>query len=279
MSAPTAAPATIAMSVAATSGTPPCTLMYQATTAPMVTSSPCAKLVSPVVPKISDSPTAQTAMIRPKRRPSTSSWIARMPPPPAFRVPSLRPRFTGWARPLSTVTVRLSSPLSTTPSGRASPSMETTYWPGPGRSTCHRPSPSVSHGVDLVAVDGGHGDRDALDRPGLAGLQRAAHRLALGLGDARGEQRGQGHGDGRDEQGEHERTRVPPRRRSATTTCGVLTGRPAGPGAPSGHRARGHGGVRASLDLLGRSVVRSIRAAPGVAQGTPGGCEAIGSGQ
>jgi hypothetical protein len=36
-----------------------------------VTSSPCAKFVSPVVPKISDSPTEHIAMIRPSRVPST----------------------------------------------------------------------------------------------------------------------------------------------------------------------------------------------------------------
>ena len=86
----------MAMSAAAISGTPPSTLMYQATTAPIVTSSPCAKLVSPVVPKISDRPTAQIAISRPKRKPSTSSWMARDAALPAPRLPSSSPRLTGW---------------------------------------------------------------------------------------------------------------------------------------------------------------------------------------
>ena len=53
-----------------------------ATSAPAVTSSPCAKFVSPVVPKMSDSPIAAMAISRPKRIPSTSSWTARTGPPP-----------------------------------------------------------------------------------------------------------------------------------------------------------------------------------------------------
>ncbi len=44
--------------------------------APMVTSSPWAKLVSPVVPKIRDRPTAASAMINPNRNPSAVSWTA-----------------------------------------------------------------------------------------------------------------------------------------------------------------------------------------------------------
>ena len=44
--------------------------------APTVTSSPWAKLVSPVVPKMSDSPIAPIAMMRPNCRPSTNSWQA-----------------------------------------------------------------------------------------------------------------------------------------------------------------------------------------------------------
>jgi hypothetical protein len=44
--------------------------------APSVTSSPWAKLISPVVPKISESPTAVIAMIDPNLMPSTSSWMS-----------------------------------------------------------------------------------------------------------------------------------------------------------------------------------------------------------
>ena len=53
------------------------TLKYQATMAPQVTISPWAKLVSPVVPKISDRPTAQMAMIRPNLMPSKMSCGTR----------------------------------------------------------------------------------------------------------------------------------------------------------------------------------------------------------
>ena len=48
----------------------PCLLSVQATNAPNVTISPWAKLVRPVVPKISDSPTEHMARIRPSRTPS-----------------------------------------------------------------------------------------------------------------------------------------------------------------------------------------------------------------
>ena len=53
------------------------TLAYQATMAPQVTISPWAKLVSPVVPKISDRPTAQMAMTRPNLMPSKMSCGTR----------------------------------------------------------------------------------------------------------------------------------------------------------------------------------------------------------
>ena len=44
--------------------------------APNVTISPWAKLVRPVVPKMSDSPTAHMASIRPKRAPSATRWAS-----------------------------------------------------------------------------------------------------------------------------------------------------------------------------------------------------------
>jgi hypothetical protein len=112
----------------------------------MVTSSLCAKLTNPVVPKISDSPTAHMAISSPKRRPSMKSWMIRpAPAPPLPVVPSERPKFTGWARPGATVTVRLSPPEpSWTSSGRSPASSVTSYWPSPGRSTDHWPRSSVS---------------------------------------------------------------------------------------------------------------------------------------
>ena len=51
-------------------------LIHQVSRAPMVTSSPWAKFVRPVVPKISDRPTAASAMIRPNRTPSAVSCAA-----------------------------------------------------------------------------------------------------------------------------------------------------------------------------------------------------------
>jgi hypothetical protein len=44
---------------------PPLALTYHAIKAPKVTSSPCAKLMSPVVPNTSDKPTAASATINP----------------------------------------------------------------------------------------------------------------------------------------------------------------------------------------------------------------------
>jgi hypothetical protein len=79
----------MAMMAEAMNGHPQVTLNTQATIAPNVTSSPWAKLVSPVVPKISDKPMAHMAMMRPKRTPSTKSRAARskkllpLPPPPS----------------------------------------------------------------------------------------------------------------------------------------------------------------------------------------------------
>ena len=50
------------------------TFNQNAISPPKVTISPCAKFVSPVVPKIRDKPTEQMAMIRPRRIPSTDLW-------------------------------------------------------------------------------------------------------------------------------------------------------------------------------------------------------------
>ena len=51
-------------------------LSHQVSIAPIVTSSPWAKLVSPVVPKMRERPTAASARIRPNRRPSAVSCAA-----------------------------------------------------------------------------------------------------------------------------------------------------------------------------------------------------------
>jgi hypothetical protein len=90
LSAPTAHPSTIASSVAQISWIPNVTLSVQASTAPIVTSSPCEKFVSPVIPKISDRPTAVIPMTSPKRIPSTSSrstWAAVEVPRPSRSAP------------------------------------------------------------------------------------------------------------------------------------------------------------------------------------------------
>ena len=76
-------------------------LTHHAMTAPMVTSSPWAKLVSPVVPKMSDRPTAARAMISPKRNPSAVScaawahllWMTRVLLPRANGRSFCSPRF------------------------------------------------------------------------------------------------------------------------------------------------------------------------------------------
>ena len=66
---PSRPPATTAIG-AATRMCIPSRLRNHATNAPNVTISPWAKLVRPVVPKISDSPTEHMAMINPSRTPS-----------------------------------------------------------------------------------------------------------------------------------------------------------------------------------------------------------------
>src|SRR6266508_6969895 len=53
---------------------PPLALTYQAINAPNVTSSPCAKLMSPVVPNTSDRPTAASATISPNLIPPTARF-------------------------------------------------------------------------------------------------------------------------------------------------------------------------------------------------------------
>ena len=68
-------PPMMAMSTETKKLRPHVTLKTKATIAPKVTISPWAKLVSPVVPKISDRPTEQIARIRPRRAPSVSRWL------------------------------------------------------------------------------------------------------------------------------------------------------------------------------------------------------------
>ena len=71
----------------------------------MVTSSPCAKFVSPVVPKIKDSPTAASAMIRPNRKPSAVSWAAWLHLLSTWRVLSPSGKSTGLSWPNATATL------------------------------------------------------------------------------------------------------------------------------------------------------------------------------
>src|SRR5699024_6596640 len=77
--AATTLPAIIAMIAAITSGMFRADVLRKyATIAPMVTISPCAKLISRVVPNTKDSPTAVIAMITPYCNPSTTRWNARV---------------------------------------------------------------------------------------------------------------------------------------------------------------------------------------------------------
>ena len=80
-------------------------LIHQVTRAPSVTSSPWAKLVSPVVPKIRDRPTAASAMIRPNRRPSAVSWAAWLHLPSTLRVLLPSGKSTGLSCPSRTGTL------------------------------------------------------------------------------------------------------------------------------------------------------------------------------
>ena len=65
------------MTVAGMIWQPDDTLMYQAMMPPKVTISPWAKLVRPVVPKMSERPIDVMPMMRPKRMPVNPSWRNR----------------------------------------------------------------------------------------------------------------------------------------------------------------------------------------------------------
>ncbi len=119
------------------------------TIAPKASSSPWAKFVNPVVPKMSDRPTAASAMINPKRMPlasrlavrSTSDGPAESAAPPAPRrnttVRSPESRIRGEA-------TERSSSTNPTPSGSVSTSRVTSYCPAPGTSTATEPSSAES---------------------------------------------------------------------------------------------------------------------------------------
>ena len=122
-SAPDRPPTTMATRVAGRRCIPQRTLAYQATMAPQVTISPWAKLVSPVVPKISDRPTAQRAMTRPNLMPSKMSCGTRSRSLSEARSRAPRSKIRGRLWPGSTSTSRRSSPSARpTPSGSESTS-------------------------------------------------------------------------------------------------------------------------------------------------------------
>ncbi len=102
-------------------------LIHQVSSAPRVTSSPWAKLVSPVVPKISDSPTAASAMINPNRKPSAISWAAWLHLLSTTRVllPSGNSTGLSWSTRTGTFSDFLLSSVRFTPFGRALVSMLT----------------------------------------------------------------------------------------------------------------------------------------------------------
>ena len=222
--------------------------MYQATTAPMVTSSPCAKLVSPVVPKISDRPTAQIAISRPKRRPSTNSWTARTPPPPAPRLPSVEAE----VHRLPPALVDRDGPAvlaaeRSTPSGRSLGVEGDDVLAGPGqldlpaarprRSRPRRP-PRRRRCSTVIC--------DALDRTAAAGLQGAGAPARPRPGRRRARTWPGPVAKSGDQQREHQET--------ASARPPAATGRAARSGSrgPIVDRAAGHGCARASLDLPGR---------------------------
>ena len=98
--APTSAPTATATSAAGISphpGPAVAALRKNAVIAPMVTSSPCAKLIRFVVPKISESPMAVIAMIAPNLMPATVSRASSAPVPgPLGASPGAGPaRLTG----------------------------------------------------------------------------------------------------------------------------------------------------------------------------------------
>ena len=102
-------------------------LIHQVSSAPSVTSSPWAKLVRPVVPKMSDSPTAASAMIRPNRKPSAMSWAAWLHLPSTTRVLLPSGKITGlsWSTRTGTFSDFLLSSVRFTPLGRVLVSMLT----------------------------------------------------------------------------------------------------------------------------------------------------------
>ena len=110
--------------------------------APSVTSSPWAKLINPVSPKMSDSPIAHIAMIRPNLTPFSTAWASFSPTvgPPPTGSPSAK--ISGRERPAVTVTssVSRSGSRKEMPSGSVVVSIVARYVPGPGRSICQRPS-------------------------------------------------------------------------------------------------------------------------------------------
>jgi hypothetical protein len=120
----------MARSVASGSQTPP-SLRYQTITVPTTTISPWAKLVRPVVPKMSDRPTAIMAMTSPNFTPSTKSWRNRSKSPASWRLltapSSWRAKSTRWVSCglTSTVRLRVSGSTSSTPSGTVSGSRAT----------------------------------------------------------------------------------------------------------------------------------------------------------
>ncbi len=94
-------------------------LTHQVIIAPIVTSSPWAKLVRPVVPKISDRPTAASAMMRPNRRPSAVSWAAWLHLPWTCRalLPSGKSTGLSWPRSTGTLSDFLLASVRLTPLG------------------------------------------------------------------------------------------------------------------------------------------------------------------
>eukprot|EP01136_Pigoraptor_vietnamica_P041006 Opistho-1_new@13467 len=150
--APNRPAATIAPNVAMTSGSPRPPLLelrYHAAIAPKVISSPWAKFVRPVVPKINDSPTAASAITRPNRMPLASRLATRStsevaevrvaPSGPSRKMTDRSP--VGCTRGVASV---LDPSSKLTPSGRESSSRVTSYWPAPGTSTATNPSASDS---------------------------------------------------------------------------------------------------------------------------------------
>ena len=98
--------------------------------------------MSPVSPKMSDSPIAHIAMISPNLTPFRTACASFSPivGPRAAGSPSAK--ISGRERPAVTVTssVWRSGSRSVTPSGSVSVSMVARYVPGPGRSIRQRPS-------------------------------------------------------------------------------------------------------------------------------------------